>query len=378
MSGKQQHKENGQVKSPAKCPPGPHKHGAGDEEDSASEHSHIERMPLPENIHKRLNALKNIHIDIQKKEQEMYTKLFLLEAEQHKKLAPLLARRAEIITGKYEPSGAEVEFVLKADEDEKEELGPANELPGIPEFWLTVLASTMHTAQLINEDDHEALKYLVDVRAVYADSPLGFTLEFEFKENPFFTNTVLTRSYKFGSEVDKDELYVSSGLAPKTTEGCVINWKPGKDTSKKETTTSQRNKKTGEKRQIKKVEDQDSFFQFFKPAVTDLTSLAKVIEESDEAAAEALAEKAEQAELDFELASYIRTRMIPRALLLYTGDDDEDGDSYGGDEDYDDDEDDDEDDEDDGAGDESDSDDSGDAGKKTGKGGKVSKGVARR
>ena len=77
------------------------------------------------------------------------------------------------------------------------------------------------------------------------------------------------------------------------------------------------------------MEDQDSFFQFFTPAVTDLTSLAQEVEDDDEAAADELAEKAEQAEADFELASFIRTRVIPRALLFFTGDDDDDT-SYGG------------------------------------------------
>jgi Nucleosome assembly protein (NAP) len=234
-------------KSPSKhvCPPGPHQHPhpakpeAGD--DSASEASHVD--PLPENIHKRINALKNIHLDVQRIEQDMYGKLFLIEAEHHKKMATLLRKRAQIIAGTYEPTVQESEFSLKEGGDEKPETGPANDQKGVPDFWLDIFLHSAHTAQMLNEEDVEAIKFLVDVRCVYSEQPLGFTLEFEFKENPFFTNTVLTRSYVFGTEVSREEMYVSSGLAPKTTEGCQINWKEGKDTTKKEHITYQVRKK---------------------------------------------------------------------------------------------------------------------------------------
>ena len=56
---------------------------------------------MPENIFKRVNALKNIHMDVQKLEHEMYIKLFLIEAEQHKKMADLLKKRADIINGEF-------------------------------------------------------------------------------------------------------------------------------------------------------------------------------------------------------------------------------------------------------------------------------------
>jgi hypothetical protein len=44
----------------------------------------------------------------------------------------------------------------------------------------------------------------------------------------------------------------------------------------------QRNKKTQERRQIKTMKDQDSFFQFFQPKVTDLAALSKIVNEDDE------------------------------------------------------------------------------------------------
>ena len=66
------------------------------------------------------------------------------------------------------------------------ELGKANDLVGVPDFWLTIFIGNMQTSQLLNEEDQEALKFLTDIRVVYADSPLGFKLDFEFKVCLFF------------------------------------------------------------------------------------------------------------------------------------------------------------------------------------------------
>ena len=46
-----------------------------------------------------------------------------------------------------------------------------------------------------------ALKHLVDIRYSFLESNPGFKLEFEFEENDYFTNTVLTKSY-FLTEAD--------------------------------------------------------------------------------------------------------------------------------------------------------------------------------
>lgn len=48
------------------------------------------------------------------------------------------------------------------------------------------------------------------------------------------------------------------------TEGTEINWKEGKDITKKTVTKKQKNKKTGKTRTVTKTVDADSFFTFFK------------------------------------------------------------------------------------------------------------------
>ncbi|GAU98868.1 hypothetical protein RvY_09952 [Ramazzottius varieornatus] len=352
--------------------------GAGDNHDDDEEEE--EEVTLPRNIVERINALKHIHMDIQKVKMDMHTKLFTLEAEYHKKMIPLLKKRADIINGVITPTEQETKFLLKDGETEQT-MGEANEEKGIPEFWKAVLMASVHTEHLISEKDSEVLTHLTDIRVVYSEKPLGFSLEFEFAENPFFHNNVLTRSYEFKTDIDREELYHASGLSPSTTNGTVINWKEGKNTTRTTEVTFQRNKKTGQRRQVTNEIETESFFTFFSPKVEDLSSLSKSANAGagDAAEDDKLDEQAEQAELDFEMASYIRTRVVPRALLIFTGQDGED-DDFDDEDDFDE-EDEDGDEDDSGESDESDDappakkpDTAGQGSKQAGSGGKQQKG----
>ena len=101
---------------------------AGESDDDAES---TEAVPIfPENIQKRINALKTIHMDIQKVEQEMHQKLFLIEAEFHKKLAPLLSKRSEIVLGSRDPTEEESKFKLR-EADEAPETIPDDGSKGI-------------------------------------------------------------------------------------------------------------------------------------------------------------------------------------------------------------------------------------------------------
>ncbi|XP_055339058.1 uncharacterized protein LOC129588726 [Paramacrobiotus metropolitanus] len=342
------HKHNGKVA------PHVHHHDAGDAHSEGSHcESDIQPIVYPENIQRRLNALKHIHMDIQKHEHHMHVQIFQQEADTYKKMLPLLKKRAEIISGVHEPTAEEGQFKLK-DDAPAPETTPADGQKGIANFWQTVLMNSGHTVDLVEQHDHEVLEYLVDVRTVYTEKPLGFKLEFEFRENPWFSNKVLTRGYEFEDEISREDLYLITGLQPKTTQGTVIEWKDGKNLTKKEKITYQRNKKTGERRQMKTEEEQDTFFSFFTPAVTDLRALMKSLSAADDSVDTevrmATAQKIQDAEMEYELASVLRTRVIPRALLIFTEEDDEDvysDDEFGNEDDEDEDEDDDE----DGAGD---------------------------
>ena len=72
------------------------------------------------------------------------------------------------------------------------------------------------------------------------------------------------------------------------------------------------------------------------PEVEDLSTFNKSVGEGDEAEDDdVMAQKGEQAEMDFEMASSIRTRIIPRALLIFTGQEDDDDEDYDDEEDFD-------------------------------------------
>ena len=60
----------------------------------------------------------------------------------------------------------------------------------------------------ITENDEEALSFLRDVRCaeLEGEGQHGFTLTFHFAENPFFTNTTLTKTYLMEEEETFGEL----------------------------------------------------------------------------------------------------------------------------------------------------------------------------
>ncbi len=78
-------------------------------------------------------------------------------------------------------------------------------------------------------------------------------LKMEFTENDYFTPQVLECILEYHEE---DEC-----KAIKATE---IQWKDGKDPTKKKIKKKQKHKKTGETRTVVKTVDADSFFNIFK------------------------------------------------------------------------------------------------------------------
>jgi nucleosome assembly protein 1-like 1 len=53
----------------------------------------------------------------------------------------------------------------------------------------------------MQEADEPLLELLQDITVTFSESsPMGFTLHFHFKENEYFTNTVLTKEYEMKCE----------------------------------------------------------------------------------------------------------------------------------------------------------------------------------
>ncbi|KAJ4489614.1 hypothetical protein C8J55DRAFT_422456 [Lentinula edodes] len=91
----------------------------------------------------------------------------------------------------------------------------------IPKFWpIALMNHAMFAIHVQHKADQLALSYLEDLW-VERDSkePRCFTLEFHFKENPHFTNTVLKKEYKYvPSKAVSDEKPDAEGLTPSALE----------------------------------------------------------------------------------------------------------------------------------------------------------------
>lgn len=312
---------------------------------------YIESLPKP--VRERISGLKGIQVAHTKLEAQFQEELLALEKKYFAKYAPLYERRAEIIAGKIEPTEEEIETGKEAEEDnEDDEAEGAEEnkdqdqddqdedIKGIPEFWLTALKNLVPVAETITDRDDEALSYLVDVRMRYLDKP-GFALEFEFAENPFFTNKVLTKTYYYQEETGYGGDFIYDHA-----EGCEIEWKSAQtNLTVSIETRKQRNKHTGATRTIEKTIPVESFFEFFSPPVPPSGDDEGEEDDTPEDIEERL-------ELDYQLGEEIKEKLIPRAVDWYTGEaleyealDDYDEEEFG--EEFDDEEDDEDEDDDD-------------------------------
>ena len=204
---------------------------------------------LSPTVRRRVAGLKGVQKEHSKLEAEFQEEVLQLEKKYFAKFTPLYEKRAKIVNGQLEPTEEEVE-AGKADEEEedddedeepKEEKKPeasSSGAPenGIPEFWLSAMKNQVSLAEMITERDNEVLKHLTDIRMEYLDRP-GFRLIFEFSENEYFTNKVLTKTYFYQEEngYGGDFIYDHA-------EGDKIDWKKDKDLTTKVESKKQRNK----------------------------------------------------------------------------------------------------------------------------------------
>lgn len=269
---------------------------------------------LSPDVRKRLRALRKLQLETNTVEMEFNEKEFELEKEFQEKHQEILKKRFEIVAGKYEPKDEECDYpdpdlLQRIDEnismftqlnvDEKTEGGPSS-IKGIPNFWLHILYSNPMLDFIIHDGDDDILKHLIDIRATYQSQPqFAFILEFEFSENPYFENIILTKEYLLKMKFDDVILYEGPEIC--RTIGCEIKWKSDK----------------------KPV--QPSFLDFFSPPSLP----TDVMDASYEQIKNVL-------ENDFEIGNYIKDHIIPKATLYYTGEfhdgcDNSDSDSCEGD-----------------------------------------------
>jgi len=302
---------------------------------------------LPTCVKKRLNALKNVQVECAQLEGKFYEEAHQLEMKYAGLFKPLYDKRKDIVNAIYEPTEEESKWVEPGEEEEDEDKVEQDEkstekaegektedekmaesvsklvlkqdenTKGIPEFWLTAMKNVELIEEMIQEHDEEVLKHLTDVKLIFTgkkgdigedDAEMGFVLEFQFSPNDYFTNTALTKTYKMKSEPDIDDPFSFDGPDIFACTGCKIDWKKGKNITQKQVKKKQKHKGRGQTRIITKMVQTDSFFNFFNPPeVPDDEE-----EEMDEETETLLA-------VDFEIGHFFRERLIPKAVLFFTG-----------------------------------------------------------
>jgi len=287
---------------------------------------YIQSLPAP--VKRRIKSLKKIQLAATNIEAKFYEEVHELECKYHEQYLPLYKKRSQITKGEYEPTEEECDFPSDS-EDEENELSEEvkdkakiedekksevkeekeEDVKGIPSFWLTIFKNVEMLAEMVQEADEPVLDLLEDVTTTLTkEPPMGFTLHFHFKENDYFTNTVLTKEYEMKCEPMEDDPFSFEGPEIFKCKGCTINWKKGKNLTVKQVKKKQKHKNKGSVRTITKQVKADSFFNFFDPPTVPDDPKAEVDEETQAILT-----------VDFEIGHYIRERIVPRAVLYFTG-----------------------------------------------------------
>ncbi|XP_038620198.1 nucleosome assembly protein 1-like 4 isoform X2 [Tachyglossus aculeatus] len=288
---------------------------------------------LPKAVKRRIDALKQLQVKCAHIEARFYEEVHDLERKYAAFYQPLFDKRRDFVTGEVEPTDAESEWHSEGEEEEKlagqlkssavitEQQEPPAEEPnprGIPEFWFTIFRNVDMLSELVQDYDEPILKHLQDIKVKFSEpgQPMAFTLEFHFEANDYFTNSVLTKTYKMKSEPDAADPFSFEGPEIVDCEGCSIEWKRGKNVTVKTIKKKQKHKGRGTVRTVTKQVPSDSFFNFFSP-----------IRVSGDG--EALDEDSEfTLATDFEIGHFFRERVVPRAVLYFTGEAIEDDENF--------------------------------------------------
>ncbi|XP_030646140.1 nucleosome assembly protein 1-like 4a isoform X2 [Chanos chanos] len=291
---------------------------------------HMESL-LPKSVKRRVHALKRLQLQCANIEAKFYEEVHELERKYAALYQPLYDKRRDVVSGAVEPTDEECEWhsdreeedlaeELKkkaAVEEKKEDSATTEDPKGIPDFWLTTLRSVDMLSDMVQEHDEPILKHLRDIKVKFSEpgQPMSFTLEFHFETNSYFTNAVLTKVYKMKSEPDEVDPFSFEGPEIIDCEGCQIDWHKGKDVTVKTIKKKQKHKGRGTVRTVTKQIPNDSFFNFFNPVKV---SPEDPMDEDTELTLAA----------DFEIGHFFRERIVPRAVLYFTGEALEDDDSF--------------------------------------------------
>ena len=263
----------------------------------------IDISALPIQVKNRVKALKKLQLESIEVEAEYYREVHALDIKYQKLYDAINLRRSNIVAGRYEPAGDEIDWPSEDEDEEDEAEKLTNSVAkidlkefdensiGIPHFWKHALKNGNEEALmgLVESCDEPILESLIDV-TVSLNTPenTGFSLEFHFSENEYFTNSKLIKTYEIrngkstsamsanklsvlSAGPDQDSPLVFDGPEIIRCTGCKINWKEGKDVTKKTVKIKKlKARKGGDSKTLTREVSADSFFNFFSPpAVPD-------------------------------------------------------------------------------------------------------------
>ncbi|XWS12070.1 hypothetical protein CRYUN_Cryun37aG0058900 [Craigia yunnanensis] len=173
----------------------------------AGQHADVLETLSP-NARKRVEVLIEIQSEHDELEKKFFEERAALEAKYQKLYEPLYTKRFEIVNGVMKAEGEKNEAVMDEEGDK-----------GVLSFVLEMYVMIYSLLVQISERDEGALKYLKDIKWGKIDDPKGFKLEFFFDSNPYFKNSVLTKTYHM---VDENDPILEKAI------GTKIEWYPGK------------------------------------------------------------------------------------------------------------------------------------------------------
>ncbi|CAI6372976.1 unnamed protein product [Macrosiphum euphorbiae] len=194
-------------------------------------------------VKKRVRALKRLILAEHEIKLRFNAEVHLLQLKYQKVYEPYINKQTDIIQGNHEPTKGEYS---SSDEDDVQvprydELGKIGlesketsrqEPKGIPDFWLMYMENSYKFKSHILPHDQQIIRHLSDIRCNQSEEYIGYTLEFHFTPNEWFTNNVLTLKFE---ECPPDNIFDSVkcygldyAIGYKLT-GCEINWNEGKN-----------------------------------------------------------------------------------------------------------------------------------------------------
>ena len=206
---------------------------------------------VSDNVKSKLLLLSNVHFDFQKIKDDQYGVEYDSLTDQYdKKFLELDEKIDSIVTTKEKEK-------IEITQEEKEKYGITDddaEVKEIEDYWEKVIINSRYFT--ITDKDKIILKYLHKVKMVKFPGNNNhnindFRIDFYFKENEFFSNEILSKTYIY----QKDATL-------KKAEGTKIEWKsPDKNTTiEKVRKKVKKGKRYFNEEKEKKV---DSFFSFF-------------------------------------------------------------------------------------------------------------------